>query len=124
MKEAHRYLSNARETLRKVRREGALYTDVKPVREACATAYLAALYAIDEFLLAKGFTKKELPKSTDGYRDALHKYISARNDRLLMEFERVYDLLHIAGYYRGLLRGVPEVREAMSAVERFIHRLD
>ncbi|GAN32314.1 anthranilate/para-aminobenzoate synthases component I [Candidatus Brocadia sinica JPN1] len=34
---------------------------VKYVQEACGTAYLAILKAIDEYLLNKGLNKKELP---------------------------------------------------------------
>jgi hypothetical protein len=48
--------------------------DIKPVREAFSTAYLAVLEAINEYLMGKGLTKKELPKSTDAYGKALQKH--------------------------------------------------
>ncbi len=61
MKEALRYLQNAKETLSRTTIEDDYYTDIKPVREALGTAYLAILEAINEALLKKGFAAKELP---------------------------------------------------------------
>jgi len=98
MKESVRYLNNAKEILKRAAIEDNTYTDVKPVREAFGTAYLAVLEAINEHLLKKGLTKKELPKSVEGYREALKKYISVHNGKLMREFEKLYDALHIAGY--------------------------
>ena len=66
MKESLRYLNNAKEILKTVPVEDSTYTDVKPVREAMGTAYLAVLEAINEVLIKQGFTKKELPKSVEG----------------------------------------------------------
>src|SRR3989304_204502 len=100
MKESIRYLSNAKEILKRTPVEDNTYKDVKPVREAFGTVYLAILEAINEALLKKGLTKKELPKSVDAYRTAMQKHISMHNGKLLREFEKLYDLLHIAGYYR------------------------
>ena len=76
MKEALRYLNNAREILKSAPVEDNIYTDIKPVREALGTAYLAVLEAINEYLVTKvGLTKKELPKSVDAYRNALQKFL-------------------------------------------------
>ena len=123
MKEALRYLQNARDILRKAPREGATYTDIKPVQEACGTAYLSVIKAIDEYLLAKGLTPKELPKSVDGYRQSLHKYIAIHNGRLFKEFDKLYDMLHIAGYYRGLLYDVEIIKDALKITQHFIEKL-
>ena len=71
MKESLRYLNHAREILKSVAVENGTYIDIKPVREACGVAYLAILIAIDEYLLKKGVSKKELPKSVDAYRKVL-----------------------------------------------------
>jgi len=123
MKEAIRYLHNARAILRKAPREGHSYTDNKPVREACGTAYLAVLEAINEYLLARGLTRKELPKSFEQYQQSLRKYISAHNGKLFREFDVLYDALHIAGYYRGLLRNIQLVRDTINLAQQFITKI-
>ena len=123
MKEALRYLHNAREILKKAPREGRVYTDVKPVREACGTAYLAVLEAINEYLLSQGLTKKDLPKSVETYQKALRKYMGIHNGKLFKEFNVLYDMLHIAGYYRGLLAEVTVVKDVLNAAQHFIAQL-
>lgn len=62
-KHSVRYLQNAKEILNDVPIKGSTYVDVKPVRDAFGTAYLAVLEAINEYPLQKGFTKKELTKN-------------------------------------------------------------
>ena len=123
MKEALRYLENARAILRTASIEDNTYTDGKPVQEACGTAYLAVLKAIDGYLLKKGIDEKELPQSVDGYRDMLRKYLMIHNGRLLKEFDKLYKLLHIAGYYRGLLEDVTVVKDALKAAKIFIEKV-
>ena len=122
-RESSRYLQNAREILKGAPIEDDIYTDVKPIREALGTAYLAVLEAINESLLGKGLTKKDLPRSVEGYRTALRKHRVARNGKLLREFESLYDLLHIAGYYRGLIYSVPLVKEALREAKVFIEKV-
>jgi len=124
MKEALRYLNNAREIIKSAPVEDNIYTDIKPVREALGTAYLAVLEAINEYLVTKvGLTKKELPKSVDAYRNALQKYVAIHNGKITREFERLYDTLHIAGYYRGLLGHVDIVKDAIRAARTFIEKV-
>jgi uncharacterized protein (UPF0332 family) len=123
MKEALRYLNNAREILKSAPIEDNAYSDVKHVQEACATAYLAVLKAIDECLLNRGLSKKDLPRSVAGYRKAMQKYLSMRDGKLLREFERLYDQLHIAGYYRALLHDVDIVKDAIRAARTFIEKV-
>jgi len=122
MKEALRYLENAREILRNAPIEDNTYTDVKYVQEACSTAYLAILKTIDEFLKRKGVDEKELPQSVDGYREMLRKYAIMHDGKLLKEFEKLYKALHIAGYYRGLLEDVTMVKDALRAAKLFIEK--
>lgn len=122
MKESLRYLQNAKEILVKISIEDNEYTDVKPVREAFGTAYLAVLEAINEALLKKGITKKELPKSVDEYRRVLRKYFAVHNGKLMRSFESLYDTLHIAGYYRGLLYNVTLVKDALKVAKEFIDK--
>ena len=123
MKESLRYLNNAKQILKTVPVEDSTYTDIKPVREAMGTAYLAVLEAINEYLAQRGLTKKELPKSVEGYRKALQKYVAVRNGKVLREFEKLYDMLHIAGYYRGLLYDRDVVKDALKAARSFIDRI-
>jgi len=123
MKEALRYLQNAKEILKKAPIEDGRYADVKYVQEACGTAYLAIIKAIDGYLMNKGLSKKELPKSTEGYRKALQKYLAVHDGKLTREFERLYEELHIAGYYRGLLGHVNVVKEALKAAEVFVEKI-
>jgi hypothetical protein len=104
--------------------EDNTYTDIKPVREAFSTAYLAVLEAINEYLITKKhLTKKELPKSVDAYREVLRKHIAVHNGKLMREFEMLYDALHIAGYYRGLIYNVDMVKDALKAAKVFIEKI-
>ena len=122
-REALRYLENAKEILKTVRVEDNTYIDVKPVQEACGTAYLAVLKAIDQYLIKKGVEERELPQSVDGYKEMLRKHLMIHNGKLLKEFEKLYKLLHIAGYYRGLLEDVAVVKDAMKAAKTFIEKI-
>jgi len=67
--------------------------------------------------------EKELPQSVDGYREMLRKYLMIHNGRLLKEFDKLYKLLHIAGYYRGLLEDVTVVKDAFKAAKIFIEKI-
>jgi hypothetical protein len=123
MKESLRYLNNAREILKSARVEDGTYLDSKPVREACGVAYLAVLMAIDEYLIQKGLGKKDLPRSVEGYRKALQKYLAIHDGKLMREFEALYEALHIAGYYRGNLYLVDMVKDALKAARTFIEKI-
>ncbi len=123
MRESLRYLENAKEILKSIPIEDNTYADVKPVQEACGTAYLAVLKAIDEYLIKKGEDEKELPESIDGYREMMRKYVMVHNGKLMKEFEKLYKLLHIAGYYRGLLEDVTVVKDAIKAAKAFIEKI-
>ena len=124
MREALKYLNNAKEILKSVPVADNVYTNIKPVREAFGTAYLAVLEAINEFLMVKkGLTKKELPKSVDAYRKVLQEYLTVHNGKLMREFEMLYDALHIAGYYRGLIYDTNMVKDALKAAKIFIEKI-
>lgn len=122
-KEPLRYLENAKEILGKSPIEDNTYTDVKYVKTACGVAYLGVLEGINEVLLKKGLTKKELPKKVEEYRKALQKYVSVHNGKLLREFEKLYDALHIAGYYRGLIYDTNAIKDYFKAAKDFIGKL-
>jgi len=123
MREALRYLNNAKEILKSVPIEDSTYTDIKPVQEACGTAYLAVLKAIDEYLLKKGVDEKDLPQSVEGYREMIRKYAMVHDGKLVKEFEKLYKLLHIAGYYRGLLEDVTILKDSLRAAKTFIEKI-
>ena len=123
MKEAIGYFNNVKEILKSAPVEGMTYVDIKPVREACGAAYLAVLMAIDEYLLKKGISKKDLPRSVDAYRRALQKHLTVHDGKLRREFEALYEALHIAGYYRGNLYLVDMIRDALKAAMAFIERI-
>lgn len=54
LREARRYLANGKETIGKSPIDGKLYADEKYVREGAGIAYLAALKAIDGYLVGRG----------------------------------------------------------------------
>ena len=123
MREALRYLNSAKEILKSVPIEDSTYTDIKPVQEACGTAYLAVLKAVDEYLLKKGVDEKDLPQSVEGYREMIRKYAMVHDGKLVKEFEKLYKLLHIAGYYRGLLEDVTILKDSLKAAKTFIEKI-
>ncbi|MBK8397700.1 MAG: DUF5618 family protein [Leptospiraceae bacterium] len=99
IKEAYRYLQNAKDTLAKIPIEDGIYMDSKYVREASGIAYLAPLLAIDGYLIGKGVPKSKLPKSTEHYWEVIPKI--PYNAKLRNKFTSVYENLHLFGYYRG-----------------------
>lgn len=122
-KEPLRYLQNAKETLTRSPIEDNEYTDDKYVKVACGTASLGILKAIDEYLLRQGVGKKELPKKVEEYRKALQRYATPHNGKLLRHFDNLYDELHIAGYYRGVLHRVDTVKSSLKGAKEFIEKL-
>ena len=97
--EATRYLANAKENLAQSPIEYDRYKDKKYVKEASAMGYLAALTAIDGWLLSAGTTKDKLPTSIEEYEKATRKI--PHNGKLMAALGTVYENLHIFGYYRG-----------------------
>ncbi|MBF0456513.1 MAG: DUF5618 family protein [Nitrospirae bacterium] len=116
-------MENAKGLLKAAAIEDNIYLDKKPVREAFGTAYLAILEALNEALIKKGLTRKELPKSVDGYMAAIKKHLSINNGKLVREFDDLYEALHIAGYYRGLFVRASAVKDYMKAAEDFIKKI-
>jgi Domain of unknown function (DUF5618) len=122
-KEPLRYIENARELLAKSPIEEHIYIDEKYVRSACGVAYVGVLKAIDEYLLRKGLTRKELPKKVEEYEKALKKYAAIYDGKLLLQFRTLYDELHIAGYYRGTLHRVATVKSSLEGARVFIEKI-
>ena len=114
---SHRYFNNAKEILKNVEIKYGIYTDEKPVKEACAIGYLSALLAIDAFALSKGCPEDKLPTSYDEYWEWLKK--APHNGKLQASLRVVYENLHIFGYYRGGV-GVEMIKEGFKHAKRII----
>jgi hypothetical protein len=98
--EAMRYMENAKDTLKKSRKEDNHYENKKYVRTACGTAYNGVLIALDAFLELKGV---EMPKGKK--RKSIKFYImhiSELDRKLLKDVNDVYEILHLSGYYDGI----------------------
>ncbi len=117
IKESERYMQNAQDALKKVPRENGYYTDPKYLRTACGIAYLGALLATDAFLAKYG---KKVPdkkgrRHADNYRELLTKM----NKKILNSFNTTYSILHLNGYYEGLLDG-KTIRRGFEALQEII----
>jgi len=122
IKEAKRFLKNAKEILSKTEIEyNRIYKDPKATREAAGIAYLAALLAIDGYLISKGTSPDKLPTSIQGYMDAVKKI--PRNGKLMANLITAYQNLHILAYYRGGV-GVEMIKEGLKSVEEIIKILE
>jgi len=120
--EAKRFLKNAKEILSKTEIEyNRIYKDPKATREAAGIAYLAALLAIDGYLISKGTSPDKLPTSIQGYMDAVKKI--PRNGKLMANLITAYQNLHIFAYYRGGV-GVEMIKEGLKSVEEIIKILE
>ena len=120
--EAKRFLKNAKEILSKTEIEyGKIYKDPKATREAAGIAYLAALLAIDGYLISKGTPKDKLPTSIDGYMDAVRKI--PRNGKLMANLITAYQNLHVFAYYRGGVN-VDMIKAGLKSVEEIINVLE
>ncbi|MDR2805654.1 MAG: DUF5618 family protein [Dysgonamonadaceae bacterium] len=97
--EAIRYMDNAKETLKKAGKEDYYYNDRKYVRMASGAAYNGALIALDTYLILKGIKKAKGRKSIDYYNTQIVKI----DKKLLKHLGNVYDVLHLSGYYDGVL---------------------
>ncbi|CUT05154.1 DUF5618 family protein [Candidatus Chrysopegis kryptomonas] len=120
--EAKRFLKNAKEILSRADvKYGKIYEDTKIVREAAGIAYLAALKAIDGYLLGKGTEPEKLPISINEYFKAVSKI--PRNGKLLANLRVVYENLHIFAYYRGGV-SVDMIKAGIKSVEEIIKMLE
>jgi hypothetical protein len=98
--EAIRYMDNAKETLRKAKKEDNFYSDRKYVRTACGTAYSGVLLALDTYLALKDV---ELPKKKRRSIEFYEANIRKIDGKMLKYLNNAYDTLHLAGYYDGNL---------------------
>ena len=95
-----RYMDNAKEYLKNVKKEGNFYHDKKYVKTACGTAYSGLLVALEGFLTLKGVSKpsKKQRKSIEYYQSNI-----TRIDKKMLDYlNNAYEILHLWGYYDGI----------------------
>jgi len=98
--EAIRYMGNAKENLQKAGKEYNCYKDDKYVKSACGIAYSGVLKALDCY-----FILKEIPTQKKGKRKSKEYYtmnLTILDKKILGDFNAVYEVLHLSGYYDGL----------------------
>lgn len=119
---ANRCLQNAMEILKtKAIKQGKFYEDQKYVRMACGAAYSGTLIALDAYLELKGkeiIKKKHQRKNVDDYTKAL----SEIDNKLLKEFQTVYSVLHLDGYYDGA-RKIEVIKSGMDSAAEIINKI-
>jgi hypothetical protein len=121
--DAKRYLSNAKETISKspISSTGKLYSDAKYVREGAGIAYLAALKAIDGWLIGQGVPYDKLPKSIEEYWLAKKKI--PQNGKFTDNLTLAYQNLHIAAYYHAQI-DINIIKDGLLAVKEIIKMLE
>jgi hypothetical protein len=118
--EAMRYMDNAKECLKKAKKEGSYYNDQKYVRMACGTAYSGLLVALDCFLILKGIHKpkgKER-KSIEYYQ----KNLTGENKKMMNHLNSAYKILHLSGYYDGV-ENVKVIKEGFDEACTIIEKI-
>jgi len=98
--EAIRYMDNAKDCLKKAKKEDNYYHDQKYVKMACGVAYSGLLVALDGFLMLKGIHK---PKGRE--RKSIEYYqgnITKIDKKMLDYLNSAYQVLHLWGYYDGI----------------------
>ncbi|MCL2098377.1 MAG: DUF5618 family protein [Bacteroidales bacterium] len=98
--EAIRYMENAKATLQKAKKEDDYYRDRKYVRTACGTAYNGVLIALDAYLMLKDV---EMPKKKRRSITFYTENIAQLDKKMLNYLDTVYSVLHLEGYYDGIL---------------------
>ena len=122
IKKANLYFINAKETLQKSPIEyNTYYKDSKKVAEASAMAYLAALRAIDGYLLGINIPETNLPDTHIQYLETIKKKMP-KNGKLMGYYNIVYQNLHLLGYYRGGV-GVGMIKEGFTSAKEIINML-
>ncbi|MBI5218516.1 MAG: DUF5618 family protein [Bacteroidia bacterium] len=117
IQQSERYLQNAEDALKNAGRENGYFKDAKYVKSACGTAYLAALMATDAFLAKYG--KKVPDKKGRRHADNYRELLSKMNKKMLNSFNTTYYVLHLNGYYEGVLN-VKIIRTGFKAVEEIL----
>jgi uncharacterized protein (UPF0332 family) len=119
--EAIRYMDNAKDCLKKAKKEDDYYNDSKYVSMACGTAYKGVLIALDGFLILKGIRtqeSKKLRKSIEYYQSNITKI----DQKMLKILNSAYKILHLYGYYDGC-ETVSVVKEGFDEAYKIIDKI-
>jgi hypothetical protein len=117
--EAMRYMENAKETLQKAVKEDDYYRDKKYVRTACGTAYNGVLIALDTYLKLKDV---EMPKKKRRSIEFYTNNIAKIDKKMLNYLDVVYNVLHLDGYYDGILNA-RIIKEGFDVAYRVIDKI-
>ncbi|GHV18687.1 hypothetical protein AGMMS49959_01130 [Planctomycetales bacterium] len=118
--EAARYLRNAEDTLKKAGQDGKWFADKKYVSVACGTAYLGVLLAMDAI-----FKLRDVKPPKGNWRESIKYYLenAAKIDgRLARDLHTAYEILHIDGYYEGILK-ISTIRDGFEIAYDIIERI-
>lgn len=121
--EAFRYYRNARGLLSKCRVQDDLYEDMKPVREAFGTAWLAVDLAIKSALLERGLAERQIPRSWESLRAMVVKNLAVHNGKLVNLLNTTYKVVHLGGYYYGDFVSPVLARGAFDVARKLIETL-
>ena len=118
--EAVRYMDNAKECLKKAKKEDNYYNDSKYVSMACGTAYKGILIALDGFFRLKGVDnpKGKVRKSIEYYQNNITKI----DKKMLNSLNSAYQILHLLGYYDGV-ESATVVKEGFDEAYRIIDKI-
>ena len=117
--EALRYMENARETLQKAGKDGDLYQDSKYVKTASGIAYNALLKALDGYFLLKDVKVPKKRRSIEFYRSTTSKI----DKKLLGYLNSAYNILHLDGYYDGIL-SVDAINTGLKLASTIINKIN
>lgn len=98
-KEAHSYMANAKDFLRKAGRDNGMNRDRKYVKMASHAAWSGVLEAVDRYLESKGVQRPQGRPDKKWYADQL----SRLSRKLNSAFVGAYDVLHLSLGYDGAL---------------------
>jgi len=116
--EATRLMNNAHKELLLANKNGKIYQDVKHLRVACGTAYIAMLKAIDGIFLLRNIPTPKRRASIEYYTDGLAKM----DKKMLTSLDIAYKILHLYGYYDGL-NDIVVIKRGFEEAEYIINKL-
>ena len=119
--EANRYMDNAKDALKKAEiLDDGFYKDRKYVETACGVAYLGVLHALNAWLEVNGVPEPDKKKEKTIY--FYKSNIEGKDEALLKNLKSAYNVLHLAGYYRGEM-GVKVIEGGFDAAHRIIEKI-